>query len=214
MNQKDQVIALAGIYQNSYLVEQLAQSGTCDATIYQTALKSLFNVNPTSTLDVFGDFSNVTQGLNLLIQALSKRSEKNMSLMRYSFSMIALTIKLMKNSNALDKISGRLNRIQAFYSTLSDEVLAEKSDELSYSLSGIYSDIISPLTTKVKVIGKVNYLTNTLVQAKVRTSLFATLRCAMLWYQLGGGRLQLIFGRKKIIKMAQELLRSHSLSSS
>lgn len=209
--EKEQVIALAGIYQNAYLVNQLAQSGYCDSDRYQTALSSLFNLNPTSTLDVFGGLSKVSPGLQLLIQSLSKSAEIDLNLMRYSFATIAITTKLMKNSVALSEISDRLKRIKIFYPNLSSEVVNEKKDELSYSLSGIYSDVISPLTKKVRVMGKEHFLTNPLVQAQVRTALFACIRSAMLWYQLGGGRLQLIFGRKKIIKIAQELLNARPL---
>jgi high frequency lysogenization protein len=34
------------------------------------------------------------------------------------------------------------------------------------------------------------------------------LRSAVLWDQLGGGRLELMFGRRKILDQAQELLHS------
>jgi high frequency lysogenization protein len=40
----------------------------------------------------------------------------------------------------------------------------------------------------------------------VRTLLLAGLRSAVLWRQLGGGRFDLMFGRKKIMREAEALL--------
>lgn len=204
--ERDRIFALAGIYQSCDLVTHFAEKGIADKTAYRTALSSIFNLNPSSTLDVFGSLTAIQPGLTLLARDFATKNPQSVNLMRYSFSVIAITVKLMKNKDALDKIAARLDRIKAFYPSLSDEVLEEKEDEISYSLAGIYSDIISPLTRKIKVVGNPNYLQNNLVQAKVRTALFAAIRAAILWYQVGGSRFQLIFGRKAIINGANRLL--------
>jgi high frequency lysogenization protein len=54
--------------------------------------------------------------------------------------------------------------------------------------------------------GKPQYLQNQRTVTWIRTLLLAGLRSATLWHQLGGGRFELMFGRKTLIREAQLLL--------
>lgn len=49
-------------------------------------------------------------------------------------------------------------------------------------------------------------LKNAQVQAKVRATLLAGIRAAVLWQQVGGGRLQLMFSRARLVKEAKQIL--------
>ena len=51
------------------------------------------------------------------------------------------------------------------------------------------------------------FLIGALIAAKVRATLLAGIRSAVLWRQSGGNRWQLIFGRRKIIEQAGRLLK-------
>ncbi|MEP9303762.1 DUF489 family protein, partial [Klebsiella pneumoniae] len=44
------------------------------------------------------------------------------------------------------------------------------------------------------------------VQAKVRSALLAGIRAAVLWHQVGGGRLQLMFSRNRLVNQAKQIL--------
>lgn len=200
-------IALAGVMQSATLIPQLANTGVCNSTLYQISLKSIFNTSPKTTDDVYDGINNIKTGLETLITLLSSSQKQQVELLRYLFGTLSITGKLIKNNQALDKIDQRLQRISGLYSAMNDEIIGDHVDDLSYSLAGIYSDIISPLSTKIKVVGKAEYLQNTLVQAKVRASLLGCVRSAILWYQVGGNRLQILFSRKRINNAAQELLK-------
>lgn len=200
-------IALAGVTQSATLIPQLANTGVCNSTLYQISLKSIFNTSPKTTDDVYDGINNIKTGLETLISLLSSSQKQQVELIRYLFGTLSITGKLLKNNQALDKIDQRLQRISGLYSEMNDEIIGDHVDDLSYSLAGIYSDIISPLSTKIKVVGKAEYLQNTLVQAKVRASLLGCVRSAILWYQVGGNRLQILFSRKRIDNAAQELLK-------
>lgn len=203
----DKVIALAGICQSASLVPQLAHTGTGDSDLYYISIKSLFNISPVSALDVFGEMQEIKIGLAVLEKILSTgQSKDHINLMHYIFGSVALANKLRKNPNALKELSKRLARIQTTHGSLDPSTFPEQSDTLSYTLGGIYSDIISPLTTKIRVTGKMECLQNTLTQAKIRTALFACVRAGMLWYQLQGSRWQFLFSRQKLIKTTRELL--------
>lgn len=205
---EDQVIALAGTFQSCQTVANLAVTGTYDKEIYHTMLKSLFSLNPKTTIDVYGDLSHIKKGLSCVIETLTSRPRESVSVMQYSFIALRMAAKLLKNPNELEKVGDRLERLTVFYGDLTDDVLSEKDDEISYSLSGIYEDLITPVTQRVKIIGKPAYLQNRLTQAQIRTLVFAAIRSAILWYQVGGSRMQFIFGRKKIIQTAKKLLQS------
>jgi len=56
--------------------------------------------------------------------------------------------------------------------------------------------------------GKPQYLKSERTVSWVRTLLLAGLRSATLWNQLGGGRFELMFGRKTIINEARAFLMS------
>lgn len=199
-------IALAGVCQNAMLVPKLANTGQCNTLQYDIAITSIFNQSPKTTEDVFGGVDNIRSGLQFLTQLFAANQQEKIEVMRYIFGSIGITNKLLKNKESLDKIANRLARIQSLYDSTTHSSLENYRDEISYSLAGIYSDILSPLTTKIRVGGKIEYLQNTLVQAKVRTALFGSVRSAILWHQVGGNRLQFIFARKNIINAANEIL--------
>jgi high frequency lysogenization protein len=53
-NYYDITLALAGICQSARLVQQLAHQGHCDADALHVSLNSVIDLNPGSTLGVFG----------------------------------------------------------------------------------------------------------------------------------------------------------------
>jgi high frequency lysogenization protein len=199
-------IALAGVTQSATLIPQLANTGVCNNMLYQTTIKSIFNTSPKTTDDVYDGINNIKTGLEDLIALLSSNQKQQVELIRYLFGALSITVKVLKNDEALNKVDQRLQRISSLYSEINDETISNHIDDISYSLAGIYSDIISPLSAKIKVIGKIEYLQNSLVQAKVRASLLGCVRSAILWYQVGGSRFQFLFSRKRICNAAQELL--------
>jgi len=70
----------------------------------------------------------------------------------------------------------------------------------------LYSKTISTISPRIVVNGKPQYLQVDRTVNWIRTLLFAGLRSAVLWRQLGGGRFSLMFGRKKMLEQAQTLL--------
>ncbi|WJY13215.1 high frequency lysogenization protein HflD [Pectobacteriaceae bacterium CE90] len=205
-NYHDITLALGGICQSACLVQQLAHQGNCSNDTLRTSLNSILIVNPATTLDVFGnEESNLTTGLKTLLSILnSTRGDLNTELSRYTFSLIALERRLDKNRSAFKELSSRINQLgrqTEHYDLLSDTIINV--------LAGIYVDVISKLGPRIQVTGSVDILKNNQIQAKVRAILLAGIRSAVLWQQVGGGRLQLMFARNALVKHAQQIL-SHS----
>ena len=92
-NYYDITLALAGICQSARLVQQLAHQGHCDADALHVSLNSIIDMNPSSTLAVFGGSeANLRVGLETLLGVLnaSSRQGLNAELTRYTLSLMVL----------------------------------------------------------------------------------------------------------------------------
>ncbi|YCH32102.1 high frequency lysogenization protein HflD [Erwinia sp. PK3-005] len=203
-NYYDITLALAGICQSAHLAQQLAHQGQCDAQALKTSLSSLLDLNPSSTLAVYGnDEAQLRFGLETLLAVLSNPSRQGLSaeLTRYTLSMMVLERKLNANKSALNTLAQRiaqLDRQLSHYDIESETIIA--------AMAGIYVDVISPLGPRIQVTGSPAVLQNSQVQNKVRAALLAGIRSAVLWQQVGGGRLQLMFYRNRLIREAKRIL--------
>ena len=114
-NYYDITLALAGICQSARLVQQLAHQGHCDADALHVSLNSIIDMNPSSTLAVFGGSeANLRVGLETLLGVLnaSSRQGLNAELTRYTLSLMVLERKLSSAKGALDTLGNRINGLQ------------------------------------------------------------------------------------------------------
>ncbi|BET97237.1 high frequency lysogenization protein HflD [Xenorhabdus taiwanensis] len=202
-NYYDITLALAGICQSGRLVQKLAHEGQCDTDAFEIMLNSVLNMNPTSTLDVFGNNAcNLRIGLDAMLGMFnSSHSGVSADLTRYMLSLMALERRLNKNPSTVNQLANRieqLERQQSYFEPMSEGILN--------ALAGIYVDVISPLGPRIQVTGSPDVLRNSLIQAKVRSVLLAGIRSAVLWQQVGGSRLQIMFSRQRLIRQAKEIL--------
>lgn len=202
-NYFDITLALAGICQSAMLVQQLAHKGQCDDRMFEVSLRSLLDLNPPSTLAVYGNQpANLRLGLESMVGMLNaSRTGPGAELTRYTLGLMVLERKLNANKSALDALDKRiieLDRQLAHFELLSETIIS--------AMAAIYVDIISPLGPRIQVTGTPALLQNTQIQAKVRAALLAGIRSAVLWQQVGGGRLQLMFGRNRLFKQARQIL--------
>ncbi|CCP02942.1 UPF0274 protein ycfC [Erwinia amylovora Ea644] len=203
-NYYDITLALAGICQSAHLVQQLAHYGQCPPEALKTSLNSLLDLNPPSTLAVFGNQeANLQFGLESLVAVLNSSSRQGLGaeLTRYTLSIMVLERKLNASKTALSDLSSRIEQL--------DRQLAHydlESDTLLGAMAGIYVDVISPLGPRIQVTGSPAILQNSHIQNKVRATLLAGIRAAVLWQQVGGGRLQLMLSRNRLVKEAKAIL--------
>ncbi|EEP99805.1 hypothetical protein yruck0001_18160 [Yersinia ruckeri ATCC 29473] len=202
-NYYDITLALAGICQSARLVQQLAHEGQCDNSVLHTSLNSVLLTNPDSTLAVFGgEEKRLTMGLETLQVVLNaNRQGSSAELTRYVLSLMVLERKLNAKKSAMNMLGERISQL--------DRQLAHfdlESETMMSALASIYVDVISPLGPRIQVTGNPTMLQSTLVQAKVRAALLAGIRATVLWQQVGGSRLQLMFSRNRLFKQAQSIL--------
>lgn len=204
----DRTIAIAGIYQAAYLVQQVANTGTFDEKPYETCIRSIFHIDADKPEDIFEDVANIETGLNTLISQLGGDENNNnapnkMQITKYVIGVMVLEKQLRKNQDMLNEISSGIEqaKTQSEHFTITHEnVIA--------NLANLYAKTISTLRPRIMVEGEQAHISNPNQANKIRALLLAAIRSVVLWRQCGGTRWQLILKRKKIIDNANEVLAS------
>ncbi len=200
---RERSIAMAGIAQAVDLVDQLARTGYLNTRDFETCVHSLFQQNPANIDEVYGGVQNLKRGLEVLLRLLAEKKspDRGNQVVGYGLGAIHLQQRLGKTPRMLNRIGERLeqakNQLEHFGMT-HDNVIANLAD--------IYTETISTFPFRIQVAGEYQYLQQQRVANQIRVLLFAAIRSATLWRQVGGNRWQLLFHRKKVIEAAQQLL--------
>lgn len=208
----DRTLALAGLFQAARLTQQLAREGRAEPEALAASVNSLFMLNAATTAEVFGGASGVAAGLKFLRDKLTGATGPgDMEVARYVVAILHLERQLEKRPDVQDAIRRGIeaaeSQAKSFAAEAGDEPLSPRTVE---KLAELYTQTISTLGPRILVDGEQGYLANSLIAAKVRGVLFAGIRAAFLWRQLGGRRWQLLFQRRAIANAAGEILRGKS----
>jgi len=197
----DRILALAGIFQAAHLVDNIAKKGLVDADDLETSIFSIFQTEAETIEDVFHDKSHLKTGLKCILEQLTQKKSHRIDVTRYVLQLMHLANKLVKTPKNLSALSEGI------------ELAKKRSDSFSIThtnilsqLADLYSDNISNLSSRIMVNGEPLHLNNPDNIHKVRAVLLAGVRAAWLWQQCGGKRRQMIFSRKKIYQLAENLL--------
>jgi high frequency lysogenization protein len=201
---RDQTIALAAVYQSALMAHELANSGAVrDQQSWNVSLKSLYKLDAKSTEDVFNDnMPGLALGLNTLIKSFNK-DNYYINVIKYTITLLSLAGKLQQRPEMMEVIAKGLN---------DSKILQNNEEPLNSAviskLAQIYSKTISQMQPRVIVAGQPFHLKDQTTTEKIRAVLLAGIRAAVLWRQVGGTQLQLLFKRKVYIEEAKLLLRS------
>ena len=199
---KERTLALAGVFQATELVRQAAHHGTWSGYAASSCLQSLFQLEADSTAEIYGGVTKMRLGVETMLAVLQGDSRYTDSL-RYAVGLLQIEKKFRRSNKLQEQVGRRLQDVSGEGSDLDQH---EREDLQAHDISGLYSETISKLSPRIVVNGNPHYLKNERTVDWVRTLLMAGLRSAILWKQLGGGRFELMFGRKKIINEAESLL--------
>lgn len=189
---QEQMTALAGVFQAAALVNKLAHSGQVSDAALSCMLKTLLVRNPDSTIDVYGgDDLGLREGYTLL-QSILERKTENLprESLRYVVSMLSLERQFSRRDDLLEIAALRLPKIEQQV-----ELYGLTSENIASSFGGLYQDTISTFKQRIQVHGDMRFLQQEATAAKVRALLFAGIRSARLWRQLGGRRWHLLTKR-------------------
>ncbi|MEN8169642.1 MAG: high frequency lysogenization protein HflD [Pseudomonadota bacterium] len=199
---KERSIALAGLFQATSLVTQLAHTGSLAQPEFETLMRSLFITSPQDAEEVYGSRLELGLGLRAVITQLGKdTSQRSADKTRYIINLLQLQRLLEKKPDVLNKVAEELQSMEQQL-----EHFEITHPNVTARLADIYLNNISTLGPRIMVSGENNYLENPDTANKVRSLLLAGIRAAVLWRQCGGSRWQLLFTRHAIIKEAETLL--------
>ncbi len=194
-------IALAGIIQAISLAREIAQTGKVEDGAFQTTINSLFQTHPENSIDVYGGLVNLKLGLEKLISTLNTKTTATAQTIHYMYIVIGLQRKIHASEKISSALIQRINQAKkqaAYFSLTHPTVIANLADA--------YLCAIKPFRFKLFIMGNKRMLSINENIEKIRVLLLAAIRSAVLWRQVGGSRLQLIFFRGKITNAAKKLL--------
>ena len=198
----ERIMALAGVFQAAELVRQAANHGTWSGYSADTCLESLLAIEAESVEEIFGNANKLRLGAETLVSVL-QGDRRYMESLGYAVSIMQLENNFRKKSEMQSRIGLELMDINDFDDGTE---IHEIKDLQAQKIADLYTKTISTLSPRIVVNGRPQYLQIDRTVSWIRTLLFAGLRSAVLWRQLGGGRFNLMFGRKKMLEQAQTLL--------
>lgn len=196
---RDRTIALTGLFQAVGLVRDIARDGQCDRTDFTTCIESLFKVDAQDSEDVYGGLSRLRNGLQLLDRQLTQSQDPELT--RYVVTLMVLERKLTRQPRLFQALTEGIDTAQQrlkHFPAIHDNIVA--------GLADLYADTISTLKPRIMVNGHYQHLSHTDNANRIRALLLAGIRAAVLWHQNGGGRLKLLFGRKRLLQETRRLL--------
>ncbi len=193
---QEQITALGGVFQAAALVDKLAHSGQVSDAALAYMLKTLLVRNPETTLDVYGgDDLGLRDGYKLLLAVLERETDNlPRESLRYVVSMLSLERQFSRRDDLLEIAGKRIPKIEQQV-----ELYGISSDNIASSFGSLYQDTISTFKQRIQVHGDMRFLQQEAPAAKVRALLFAGIRSARLWRQLGGRRWHLLTKRGSML---------------
>mgnify|MGYP006297721937 CR=1 FL=1 len=198
--ERDRVLALAGMFQAAVLVRQVARKGMVDQAPLGASIGSVLMLDAADVPSLFGGPDGVAVGLRTLRRELAAGAHDR-EVIGYVLALAHLERKLARRRDLMATLQAELTAAAdaaAHYEPAHPNLLARLAD--------LYSRTVSTLTPRIIVTGEPGVLDNPGNADRVRALLLAGIRAAVLWRQKGGGRLQLLWQRKRTLRIAGELL--------
>ena len=199
---ESQTLALCAMFQATELIEQIASGGQCDQQAFNALQATLFTGDAASVEAVYGSLEEFRVGMEALLQYLGGQKSSTAPYTPYYLLAVMKVAQILMRDGDLATTLGKgldaINQQAAQFEMTPDAV--------SNRVGGLYQETISKLPPGIQVRGQQVYLQDSDNAARVRVLLLAAIRSAVLWYQKGGGKWQLLFSRKRYVNQAREWL--------
>lgn len=202
---EERVIALAGLFQAAGLVRSLATTGNCDAAALEASVGSVLRLDTEAPADAFGGVGGVRYGLETLIAQIDDGA-RDITITQIAVAVLRLERKLARRRTMLDALREGIVATQRQV----DHLGIVHASVLG-KLSELYSTTLSTLRPRIVVSGNPLYLTQSTHVERIRATLLAAVRAAVMWRQLGGNQWQLVFKRRQCAMLARGLLAGSQL---
>ncbi len=173
------------------------------------SLASVFRIDADSPAEVYAGVGNLRLGLETLIAQLDEHGKRDVVLTRMAVAVMRLERSLANKPDTLKKLREQIQGM----SGLAAQAEAGHID-LAAQLALLYTDTLSRLKPRVIVEGNANFLSQPAQVNQIRALLLAAVRAAVLWRQLEGSQLRLLFRRRQYAMLARGLLARCTLDGS
>lgn len=199
---RDRCTALAAIFQAARLVQQTSRAEQRNAAATTASIDSIFNTDPETAADVYGNPAALRVGLETLKNQLDNNAgRRDMELTGYVITLMHLERKLSRLPDLMNTIATGIDRLKARLEDLDPEQAT-----VIAGLADIYKETASTLRPRIMVKGNESVLGNSSSQNMIRALLLAGIRATVLWSQCGGSRIKLIFQRKALLECCNRML--------
>lgn len=194
-------IALSVVTQCAMLVRDLAVEGKADRQLMQQCLRPVYLLDADSVSSLYPEPGCFDAGMKTLQESFdSSGLKQHADVVRYLLGMLVLQQQLRKNKDMMNTVAERISHLAATENQ--DEDPADLPEQAWHAdcaaLARLYQDTISRLNFRIHVAGNPEHLREQQVADQIRALLFAGIRSAVLWHQLGGRRWHLFFYKKRI----------------
>jgi len=205
----DQTLAFAGVFQAAQLAHQLAADDDYDRHALHHAGLSVIRLQADSAESVFESVHALRLGLDCVARLFSGRADASTrEVFQYAAGMHQLSVNIGRERRAQAAIAAGLERLRARHAEHAASF--DHDDALHEDLGALYERTLSRLRPRIVVRGSEGRLTDPLTVSRVRAALFAGIRAAYLWRQLGGRRWQVVLFRADYHRRAKRLLQRAS----
>jgi high frequency lysogenization protein len=204
---EERVLALAGLFQATALVQQLASDGRCDEQAMEASLRSVFRIDAPSVVGVYGNVGGVRLGLRTLIAQLDETG-RDMAVTRMAVTVLRLERSLAARRDLLDHLQQGILAAKRQV-----DHFGQTSPQVIGRLAELYASTLSTLKPRVMVTGNPQLLQQNAIVERVRAGLLAAVRSAVLWRQVGGRQWQLLLHRRQCSMLARGLLTGTTLDN-
>lgn len=198
---EQRVLALAGLVQALRQVRQIAETGSADNAVVETALESVFRIDAATAEAVYGDASALRPGMRLLHDYFGNQARDEL-LPRLALAVLQLERRFVQDR----EMAGRVHDGVLAASALAHAQGSSTHPDVLAALGKLYADTVSHLRPRVLVQGNPHYLGQADVVAEIRAVLLAALRSAVLWRQLGGSLWDFLLRRRDMVAAIERSL--------
>lgn len=194
---REQTLALAAMFQALGCVQQLAETGRCDAEASEGVIDAIFAIDSADAESLYPP-ARLKPGLATAATQLDRNPGD--AVMRMGITVLRLERRLMTNAKlaaALRERIGDIERARAAFGGQHENVLAR--------LSEAYLQTVSNLQPRVMVHGSPLHLQQERTVQHIRALLLAAIRAAAMWRHVGGNGWRLFWRRRHWLRIAQAL---------
>lgn len=195
-----QTLALAGVFQATGQVHELASRGATDDDATRTSLESVLNLNAETPEAVFGNRPDY--GLRVISKLFSGHRE-GLQALQYTVAVLQLERRFRGLAERQRALGRELELIAGTTDAHEDGVL---DPSVISQLANAWMEHVRDIEPRIVVNGRPLYLQNSSIVHQIRALLLAGLRSAWLWRQVGGKRWALLLRRRAIAQQADAWL--------